>query len=107
MYAFLWVFRSPPFPFTVMEVSRRLCVGELELAVALLIFCDGLHHGDLSVHRIMIMQTVAENEKGYSKRQLTDAKTARDLYAKVGYPSIKDFSNMIKKNMIMNSPVII
>ena len=53
------------------------------------------------------MQTVTENEKGYSKRQLTDAKMARDLYAKVGYPSIKEFANMIKKNMIIKCPFTI
>ena len=30
----------------------------MALAVALLIFYDGLHHGDLSVHRAMIVQSV-------------------------------------------------
>ena len=54
-----------------------------------------------------MVQTVIENEKGYRKLQLTDVKTARDLYATVGYPSIKDFANMVKKNMIMNFPVTI
>ena len=34
-------------------------------------------------------------------------RTARDLYAKVGYPSIKDFTNIVKKKMIMNFPVTI
>ena len=57
--------------------------------------------------QVTTVQTFTEKEKGYSKRQLTDAKTARDLYAKVGYPLIKDFANMVKKNMIMNCPVII
>ena len=54
-----------------------------------------------------MVHTVTENEKGYSKRELTNAKTARDLYVKVGYPSIKDFANMIKTNMIINCPVTI
>ena len=45
------------------QVSCRLHVGELALAVALLILCDGLHHGDLSVHRVMIMETVAMHSK--------------------------------------------
>ena len=54
-----------------------------------------------------MVQTVTENEKGYSKHHFTNAKTARDLYKKVGYPSIKDFANMVKKNMIMNFPVTI
>ena len=54
-----------------------------------------------------MVQTVTENEKGYSKRQINDTKTARDLYAKVGYPSIRDFATMIKKNTIINCPVTI
>ena len=54
-----------------------------------------------------MVQTVTENEKGCSKHQLTDTNTARYLYAKFGYPLIKDFTNMVKKNMIMNCPVII
>ena len=69
--------------------------------------CDGLQYHDTVNRQVTMVQTVTENEKGYSKRQLTDMKTARDLYAKVGYPSIKDFANMIKKNMIMNCPVTI
>ena len=47
-----------------------------------------------------MVQTVTDNEKGYSQRQLSNAKTSRDLYEKVGYPSIRDFIVMIKKNMI-------
>ena len=58
---------------------------------------NGLHYNDTFNRQVTMVQTITENEKGYSKRQLTDAKTARDLYAKVGYPSIKDFANMVKK----------
>ena len=61
---------------------------------------NGLHYHDMVNRQVTMVQTVTENEKGYSKRQLTDAKTVRDLYAKVGYPWIKDFANMIKENMI-------
>ena len=72
----------------------------------------GMHRGGLHYHetvnrKFTMVQTVMENEKGYSQRQITDAKTARDLYAKVGYPSIRDFVIMIKKNMIMNCLVTI
>ena len=34
-------------------------VDELALAAALLIACDGLQHGDLSVQCVMVMQSVA------------------------------------------------
>ena len=43
-----------------------------------------------------------ENEEGYSQRQIQDAKKARDLYAKVGYPSARDFKTIISKNLILN-----
>ena len=58
---------------------------------------DGLHYHDTVNRQVAMVQTVTENEKGYSKRQLTNANTARYLYAKVSYPSIKDFANMVKK----------
>ena len=40
---------------------------------------DGLHYHDMANRQVTMVQTVIENEKGYSKCQLTDAKTARDL----------------------------
>ena len=54
-----------------------------------------------------LIQTVKESEEGYSKRQIKDAQEARDLCAKVGYPSPQDFQNMISENMILNCPVIV
>ena len=67
----------------------------------------GLHYHNTVNRQVIMVQTVTENEKGYSKRQLTDARTVQDLYAKVGYPSIKDFANMVKENMIMSFPITI
>ena len=46
-----------------------------------------------------------ENEEEYSQRQIQDAKKARELYAKVGYLSARDFKNIISKNLILNCPV--
>ena len=68
---------------------------------------DGLYYHDTVNRQVTMVQTVTENEKGYSQRQLINAKKARDLYAKVGYPSISYFIIMIKKNMINNCPVTI
>ena len=53
--------------------------------------CNVLHYHDMVNRQVTMVQTVTENEKGYRKRQLADARTARDLYVKVGYPSIQDF----------------
>ena len=64
-----------------------------------------LHYHDTRNHEITLVQTMQENEEGYSQRQIQDAKKARDLYAKVGYPSARDFQNIIIKNLILNCPV--
>ena len=52
------------------------------------------------------MQTGNENESEYSARRISDAKRARELYSKVGFPSNKDFKSLIKNNMILKCPVI-
>ena len=49
---------------------------------------NGLHYHDTKNCEVTLIQTVQENEEGYSKRQIKDAQEARDLYAKVGYPSL-------------------
>ena len=54
-----------------------------------------------------MVQTVIEKYNGYSQRQLINAKKARDLYTNFGYPSIREFIVMIKKNMINNCLVTI
>ena len=66
---------------------------------------DGLHYHDTRNCDITLVQTVQENEEGYSQRQIQDTKKARDLYAKVGYPSVRDFKTIITKNLILNCPV--
>ena len=66
---------------------------------------DGLNYHDTINREITLVQTVQENEEGYSQRQIQDAKKARDLYVKVGYPSARDFKNIISKNLILNCPV--
>ena len=66
---------------------------------------DGLHYHNNRNREITLVQTVQENEEGYSQRQIQDAKKARNLYAKVGYPSARDFKNIISRNLILNFPV--
>ena len=68
---------------------------------------DGLHYHDTRNHEITLVQTVQENEEGYIQRQIQDAKKARDLYAKVGYPSARNFQQMISLNLILNCPVTV
>ena len=65
----------------------------------------GLNYHDTRNREISLVQTVQENEEGYSQRQIQDAKKYRDLYAKVGYPSASDFKNIISRVLIFNCPV--
>lgn len=68
---------------------------------------DGLHYHDTGNRQLVMVQTVHENESGFSECQVSKAKIARELYAKVGYPSIKDFKLMIVNNMINNCPILV
>lgn len=52
-----------------------------------------------------LVSTVKENEKGYTKRQLEDAKRARKLYHIVGCPTVENFKHLLKTNFISNCPV--
>ena len=66
---------------------------------------DDLHYHNTRNREITLVQTVQENEEGYSQRQIQDAKKASDLYAKVGYLLARDFKNIISNNLILNCPV--
>ena len=64
---------------------------------------NGLHYHDTRNRQITMVSTVSENEKCFSQQ----AKAARELYARVGHPSIRDFKNMVKAGMIMNCPITV
>ena len=66
---------------------------------------DRIHYHYTKKCHITLVKTVSKNEAGYSKRQLKTAKVAREIYAKVGHPSNKGFSNLINSNLINNFPV--
>ncbi|MGL5934526.1 MAG: hypothetical protein ACRCZI_02770, partial [Cetobacterium sp.] len=68
---------------------------------------DGLHvHVPKQTDKVFV-NTVAENKEGYSKRQLKAAGRARELYAKLMYPSLKDFKWAVMSNQIKNCPVTV
>ena len=68
---------------------------------------DGLHYHNTKNCEVTLIHTVQDNEEGYSKTQIKDAQEACDLYAEVGYPSPKDFQNLISENIILNCPVTV
>ncbi|MGC9293591.1 MAG: hypothetical protein ACP5EP_12880, partial [Acidobacteriaceae bacterium] len=52
-----------------------------------------------------LVTTLMENRKGYTQRQFEDAKRARKLYHIVGCPTIENFKNILRQNIIQNCPV--
>jgi hypothetical protein len=52
----------------------------------------------------MLVQTVRGNYEGYTKREVLEAKEARQGQALIGNPSKKDYHNMVSSNMIANCP---
>ena len=53
------------------------------------------------------VETVEENKHGLTKRQITGAKAARQLYSALQYPSIKDFKWIVQSNQIKDCPVTV
>jgi hypothetical protein len=51
-----------------------------------------LHYYDpRKTEHLAFVSTVYENKEGFTKRQIKGAETARALYTKLSYPSMKDF----------------
>ena len=56
---------------------------------------------------LSMLNTVEENKKLYTKRQVARAEEARKLYQVIGYPSLRDYKHIIQTNQIKNCPVTI
>ena len=54
---------------------------------------------------VVCVNTVAQNEALFTKREVGDARRARDLSRRLGYPSLKHLIKMVKH--MENSPVTI
>ncbi len=55
----------------------------------------------------MVVESVEASQRNYTVCELKQADTARRLYVMMGWPSIRDFSNMLKKGKLLNNPVTI
>lgn len=67
----------------------------------------GLHYYDPSDQDFTFINTVDENMKSYSKRQIQRAQVAKALFAKLSYPSWRDFKWIVRTNMIKDCPVLV
>jgi hypothetical protein len=63
---------------------------------------SGLYCHDTKDRAVVMVNTVKENREGYTHREFERAKVARRALGMVGYPSLADFTNMIRANMIRN-----
>jgi hypothetical protein len=65
----------------------------------------GLYYHDTGNRAFVMVNTIKENREGLTCREVEKAKEARRALALVGYPSPKDFMNMVSSNMIKNCPI--
>ena len=68
---------------------------------------SGLYYHAPENRSIMMLNTIDDNKKKYSNRQYSRALVARELYTKIGCPSINDFKQLVKNCLINNCPVTI
>jgi hypothetical protein len=69
---------------------------------------SGLHYYDPRKEQYLtFVNTVSENNTGFTKRQIKCAEMARNLYKTLSYPSMKDFKWVIQSNQIKDFPVTI
>ena len=68
---------------------------------------SGLHYYDPRNEEFNFVNTVSGNKQGFTKRQIKGAEVARTLYAKLSYPSWKDFKWVIQSNQIKDCPVTV
>ncbi len=68
---------------------------------------SGLHYYDPRNEDFTFVTTVSGNKIGFTKRQIKGAELARSLYAKLSYPSWKDFKWVIQSNQIKDCPVTV
>ena len=62
---------------------------------------------DKETKEVQLLTTVEENKKKFSKRAIEGAKKAQELHGIMQYPSIPDYKNMIRYQMIKNCPVTV
>ena len=53
------------------------------------------------------METVEENKRGLTQRQIKGTELARSLYNTLAYPSWKDLQWVVRSNMIKDCPVML
>jgi hypothetical protein len=66
---------------------------------------SGLYYHDTTNRAVVLVNTVKQNKEGFTEREFNRANSARRALGLVGYPSPRDFKNMVRSNMIKNCSV--
>lgn len=67
----------------------------------------GLYYYDTEHQDFSLLNTVSENKSFYTPRQRRQADEARRVYVMIGRPSMKDYENIVRLNLIPDCPVTI
>ena len=65
---------------------------------------DGQRYLDRNEYALI--NTVHENFEGFTKREVNEAKMARDVQLRVGNPTDKQFNKLVSANKIRNCPIL-
>ena len=68
---------------------------------------DGLHYHHTGSCQLSMVNTMKQNEEGYSKRQIQATKVTRTLPLVVRFPSTADLKAIIASNQVENCPVTV
>ena len=68
---------------------------------------SGLHYVDTRDKYFTIVNTVSKNKEGFTARNIKGEKAAKDLYAMLIYPSVKDYKWVVHSNQIKNCPLML
>ena len=56
-------------------------------------------------NRVLLLNTVSDNREGFTQREYGGVQDARRAIHLLGFPSERDFENMVLSNIIVNFPV--
>ena len=62
---------------------------------------------DYSTHHVSLLQSLDNNKKSYTARDITKAERAREVQEELGWPGVAALKTYIKHNLVHNSPVTI
>ena len=93
------VFKESPDGLYYHDTAQHVAAGN---AVVLTHMVKNMDTGEM-----VFVDTVTENQEGFTKQQIAGAKAAWDAYKMLGFPSMHDFESMVRNNRIHNCPITI